>query len=190
MFTFKVDNRLMSLMHPNGIYASSGDGNPQFRLASAMEMKKKGVRYVGGTTDGVDVIECVRTGIKIPALESDGILVIETSGFASDIEECDEFRQLVKDIQNGLTSPIVEITPFLKGVYKDEGETNRHLSIFENQHKAYFKNSVAVCLLNEAKLNGEERSRLYCRRFGYCDTNIFRTMLAKKSMVISRIYLP
>ena len=30
--------------------------------------------------------------------------------------------------------------------------------------------------MNEAKLSDEERSRLYCRRFGYYDTNMFKIM--------------
>ena len=31
-------------------------------------------------------------------------------------------------------------------------------------------------LMNEAKLTDDELSRLYCRRFGYPDTKIFKTM--------------
>ncbi len=57
----------MGLTHPQGIYASSENGGAQFRLASAMELKKKGVRYIGGKFNGADFIECVRTGEKLTA---------------------------------------------------------------------------------------------------------------------------
>ena len=35
---------------------------------------------------------------------------------------------------------------------------------------------LKVLLMNEAKLSDEERSRLYCRRFGYYDTNMLKIM--------------
>lgn len=47
-FTFKVEDRVMGLIHPNEIYSSSESGTPIFRLASAMQMKKLGVRYMRG----------------------------------------------------------------------------------------------------------------------------------------------
>jgi hypothetical protein len=166
----------MGLIHPQGIFASYDEGAPQFRLASAMEMKKKGVRFVGGEFAETDVIECVRTGIKIPAQEIDGILAIETSGSASDIEDSVEFRKLVKDIDEGIASPVVEITPYLKGVCTEEGESNRHLARLEKRNKDKYNKPVRVYFLNESKLTPEERSQLYCRRFAYCDTNMFKTM--------------
>jgi hypothetical protein len=110
VYTFKMGNKLMGLIHPHGIYASSENGGSQFRLASAMEMKKKGVRYIGGKFNGTDCIQCVRTGNKFAAQEVDGILTFETIGVASDIEDSEEFHQLVRDIDCGIKSPMVEIT--------------------------------------------------------------------------------
>jgi hypothetical protein len=42
----------MGLVHPNGI------GSSEFRLESAMQLKKKGVRYLGGKFNEKDIIEC------------------------------------------------------------------------------------------------------------------------------------
>ena len=80
----------MGLIHPNGIYASSEASAPSFRLASAIQMRKLGVRYVGGKFNDGDVIECVRTGRTISASDDNGILTIKTYGSAFDLEECDE----------------------------------------------------------------------------------------------------
>ena len=40
----------MGLIHPNGILAGSSIGSPKFRPASAMGLKKKGVRYIGASS--------------------------------------------------------------------------------------------------------------------------------------------
>ena len=178
---------LFGLIHPKGILASSSEDSPQFRLASAMQLKKRGVRYIGGKFDGVDYIQCERSELKFSANDTDGILTVATNGQASDIEDSDEFKMLVQAIENGLASPLVDITPFLKGVYKnpkDENFKNAELSknhpirVFLNRVKESQK--LTVLLMNESKLTDEERSRLYCRRFGYCDTNIFKTMKEKE----------
>jgi hypothetical protein len=178
---------LYGLIHPKGILASSSEGSPQFRLASAMQLKKRGVRYIGGKFDGVDYIQCVRSDLKFSANDTEGILTVPTNGQASDIEYSDEFKMLIQEIENGLASPLVDITPFLKGIYqnpKDKNYKNAEMSqnhpihVFLNQVKKSEK--LTVLLMNESKLTDEERSRLYCRRFGYCDTNIFKTMKDKE----------
>jgi hypothetical protein len=114
----------------------------------------------------------------------DGILTFETIGVASDIEDSEEFHQLVRDIDCGIKSPMVEITPFLKGVYAEEGESNRSYSNLDslrfNQNVTEGKQNLGVYLLNEAKLTDDQRARLYCRRFAYCDSNIFKAMHGKE----------
>ena len=52
--------------------------------------------------------------------------------------------------------------------------------MFEKRNEDQYSEPVQVYLLNEAKLTVEERSRLYCRRFAYCDTNMFKTMHGKE----------
>ena len=173
----------LGLIHPKGVLASSSQTSPQFRLASAMQLKKRGVRYVGGRFEEKDMIECVRSNLKVSATETDGILTIKTDGFAKDIFHSEEFGVLVKEIEDGLSSPLVNITPFLKGVYKSSDDGNSKHAKMSDQHPLrVYLNQVAksetfnVLLMNESKLTDEERSRLYCRRFGFCDTNIFKVM--------------
>jgi hypothetical protein len=127
VYLFKDENKLMALIHPNGIYASSGENSPSFRLASAMQMKKLGIRYVGGKFNDKDTIECVRTGVSIPTVEVDGILTIKTCGSASDIVENDEFRILVGEIEKGVRSPMVEITPFLRFPFLTKDGCSTHI---------------------------------------------------------------
>jgi hypothetical protein len=43
------------------------------------------------------------------------------------------------------------------------------------------KEHVSINLMNEAKLSPIELSRLHCRRFAFCDTNMFRIMAKKES---------
>ena len=117
----------------------------------------------------------MRTGTRIPALEVDGILTVKTEGLASELEMCDELTRLIKDIDGGLKSPLIDVMPFVK----------QSSQLYKSMIAAYLTNdikiiqNVKVFLLNEAKLKPEERSRLYCRRFAYCDTNIFKIMNQK-----------
>ena len=67
-----------------------------------MQLKKRGVRYVGGRFEEKDIIECVRSDLKVSATETDGILTIKTDGFAKDIVHSEEFDFLIKQIEGGL----------------------------------------------------------------------------------------
>jgi hypothetical protein len=183
VYVFDHGDLKLSLVHPSGILASSSSSAPQFRLASAMQLKKRGVRYIGGKFGGQDYIECVRSDLQFPADESDGILTKTTNGSAKDIQESEEFKSLMQRIENGLASPLVDIRPFLKGVYKTSEDGNIKYSEMSEGHplKIYLNNiskskTFKILLMNEAKLTDEERSRLYCRGFGFCDTNVFKVM--------------
>ena len=171
----------MGLIHPNGILAGSSIGSPKFRLASAMGLKKKGVRYIGGKFEGEDIIKCVRIGERVPVKENDGILIVNTQGMATDIEDSLEFHNLVDDITGGLISPLVDCTPYLKGVYKEPGESSRdyaQLRVSNPQAEQRRNKRISVFLVNESKLSPEELVQLYCRRFAFCDTNVFKSMYA------------
>ena len=128
----------LGLIHPKGVLASSSESSPQFRLASAMQLKKRGVRYLGGRFNEKDYIECVRSNLMIPAADTNGILTIMTDGFAKDICYSDEFRFLVQQIENGLCSPLVDITPFLKGIYKSSEEGNEKYARMHVRPTSYF----------------------------------------------------
>ncbi len=129
IFTIMVGDRLMGLIHPNGIYASSEKSTPSFRLASAVQMKKLGVRYVGGKFDDNDVIECVRTGHTISTIDENGILTIKTCGSALDLEACDELLQIVNDVKKGIKSPLVDVTPFRKRILRRKAHCTSRLPV-------------------------------------------------------------
>jgi hypothetical protein len=184
IFTVKIDDKLMGLIHPNGIYASSEVSSPNFRLASAVQMKKMGVRYVGGKFDDNDVIECVRTGRMISTNDDNGILSVKTYGTARDQEECDELLQIVDDIREGNRSPLIDVTPFQKvDVHIAQPEKFETWARFHDEEKCredLKTESLKLFLLNESKLTDIEKARLYCRRFAYCDTSMFRKMHGKE----------
>ncbi len=156
--------------------ASTEKGSATFRLASAMQLKKRGVRYLGGKFNESDIIECVRTGNRLPASEVDGILTIKTEGHASELEYCEALRRLVKDIDGGLESPLIDVSPIIKR----SSQLEKTLLSSYKERDVQMVKQVKVYLLNESKLKPEERSRLYCRRFAYCDTNIFKVMHGKE----------
>jgi hypothetical protein len=164
VYLFLYEKKLMGLLHPNGILAGIPDETPEFRIASAMQMKARGIRFIGGAFDEDDVIECMWSKVKCPTMNQGGVVVMKTDGVAKDIKDTTVFRQLVERVKAGLASPLFDATPFLK-------EPTRHdIGSMTNNGK------VRVMLMNEAKLNEDERSRLYCRRFGYCDPKIFEVM--------------
>ena len=86
-------------------------------------------------------------------------------------------------IAGGLISPLVDCTPYLKGVYKGPGESNRdyaQLWVSNPQAEQRRNKRISVFLVNESKLSPEELAQLYCRRFAFCDTNVFKCMYAKE----------
>jgi hypothetical protein len=115
-------------------------------------------------------------GNRLPASEVDGILTIKTEGHASELEYCEALRRLVKDIDGGLESPLINVTPFIKR----SSQLERTLLESYKPGDVQMVKQVKVYLLNESKLKPEERSRLYWRRSAYCDTNIFKVMHGKE----------
>jgi hypothetical protein len=144
-----------------------------------MQMERYGIRYVAGSFDTPGYVECVRSGVRIPTLPKGDVLYVRTSGFADEIVPSAEFRSVVARIANGLESPLVDLTPFLLSNYSEPGESNRRFASQQVQLNCTNlgqKVQVKSMLMNEAKLTEDELSRLYCRRFGYVDTKIFKTM--------------
>ncbi len=110
------------------------------------------------------------------------MLFVQTSGFAEDISPSEEFKDLVSKISDGLESPLVDLTPYLKDSYSEPGERNRKYAqqeVILNVGVANNKEVVKAMLMNETKLSEDERARLYCRRLGYIDTKNFATMASK-----------
>ena len=185
VFTFDINGRKMGLLHPRGILAAVPSGGAIFRLVSALKMKHNGIRYITGEYNEPDYVQCLRSGLLIPTESKGNILTIKTSGFANEILDSVEFRKLVSKIAHGLESPLFDLAPYQDGNYFEDGERNRKyaeqevkLNIAPTDKMAVIK----VMLMNESKLSKEERSRLYCRRLGYCDTNIFKVMGSKDEL--------
>lgn len=151
------------LVMPLGILAESGEGKPGFRIIPAQQLKKRGVRLVGGKFDEPDVGECVRTGDRFECVTRDEILVIETTGCARDLLDSPALRVKIKAIQDGLASPLIDLTDHLL-------EEEKFVDV------AVLKTMVSAMIMNEKKLLPVERTRLWKRRFGNCDTQIFRKM--------------
>ena len=179
------------LIDPEGVCASA---EMNFRVTSAQLFKKRGVRVIQGKFDEPDVLECVRTGKLIKMIEAENIMCMETHGKASDIEDSPQFRKLVDDIRLEKVSPLVDLTPYLKGGSKVDGENSSWSKMSEGSYltklllltttimamnavsEVYNEVDVVSMVFNEARASPEERSRLWCRRFAYCDTNRFGKM--------------
>ncbi len=120
--------------------------------------------------------------MTIPTSSTGDVLYVQTSGFANDIEPTDKFKDIVKKISDGLMSPLVNLTNFLKDSYSESGEKNRKFAqqeVILNIGVPKISKVIKAMLMNETKLSEDERARLYCRRLGYIDTRIFTTMASK-----------
>ena len=182
VFRFELDGKPMGLVSSKAILANVPSGGSIFRLVSAIKMKRQGVRYVAGMYNEPDRIECVRSGLAIPTSSTGDVLFVQTTGFAEDIVPSEEFKDLVFKISNGLESPLVDLSPYLKDSYVESGEKNRKYAqqeVILNVEVIKNDGVVKAMLMNETKLSDDERARLYCRRLGYIDTRIFATMASK-----------
>jgi hypothetical protein len=74
---------MMGMVHPNGIYATTNDAQMVFRLASAQELKRMGIRLIGGAFKEPDVIACVRTRFSVETSSQGKLMVVTTKGTAS-----------------------------------------------------------------------------------------------------------
>ncbi len=185
IFLFDVKGIKMGLVHPNGIYAMTTDADLEFRLASALELKRHGIRLIGGAFEEPDVIECVRTQVSFETKSEGNLMLVKTKGKASDIKPSKKFEAYLDKVKQGLVSPIFKLSSYdgtdPKTVVRRGANMNQDhpLKIFLCSSKT--KEYVSVNLMNEAKLSPIELSRLYCRRFAFCDTNMFRVMAKKES---------
>jgi hypothetical protein len=76
------------LIDPEGVYVVKMENVPEFRILGQQRMKSFGCRlvqcYKGTQTD---VIECMRSGISVPLLTENGILVVSTETNVSTVSQ-------------------------------------------------------------------------------------------------------
>ena len=174
------------IIHPDGVLASSSVG---FRIASERLLGGGGLRFIGGEYNKGCKLQCVKTNVEVPMATEDNILVVETKGRASEIEDSPEFRSVVDEVRKGKRSPLVNLTPFLPGFVKSKKENdmeggNEWASTMSSRSflfKLLMLTTVVMAInptmiFNEAKAEPDEKARLYVRRFGYCNSGLFRHM--------------
>ena len=110
IYTFEVKGVKMGLVHPHGIYAVTAKDDLEFRLASAMELKRHGIRMIGGVFKEPDIIECIRTKAKVTARNEHKIMVVRTKGRASELTRTVEFDEYLRRVAQGLTSPLLQLS--------------------------------------------------------------------------------
>jgi hypothetical protein len=164
------------LIDPDGVYLEGGKDQPNFRVMSTQRLKVHGVRIVGcfkGTD--IDVLQD-RTSKKTITLAEEGptdkkILVLNTMKCPV-FENMKRFKTIVDDIKKRNRSAMVhdfdESGDIDIGIDEEVSEANSNLEM------GVVPDSVMD--FNLAKISDEERSRLFCRRFGYCNPLLLQKM--------------
>ena len=168
---------------PSAVYLKPQNGCPIFCVIGAQRAPKLGVRTVQRFEDSeVDVIQCIKTKEIVHLDEENGILVLPITGDASTIRVTPEIRGLVEDIRTGHRPALVTMA----ALQAEECATKRQMEAHGNGLSAFMTVMLmatvvaAVCapamVFNEAKMGKKARSRLYVKRFGDCDSNLFPKM--------------
>ena len=164
------------LVDPDGVYLQGGKEQPNFRVMSTQRLKTHGVRLVQCFKGSEDDVLQDRTSKAIIKLSEEGpkdkkILVLDTIKCPV-FNHVSKIRKLIDEIRKRNRSAML---------YNIECED-------ENQHEVNDKavNMIAeyastglpdaVLAFNLAKVTDEERSRLFCRRMGYCNTQLLKKM--------------
>jgi hypothetical protein len=180
-YHFMSNGKPAMLVDPEGVFADIDKSKcPEFRILSTQKVKKFGLKVDGGVFEEDGKAVCVRTGLEVSLHTEGDILVMQTK--PPDRTLCEEtplLRQIVEEIRQGTRSPFVTLDD-LETAKGNEHNVNRFTgmvninSVLHTLLACSFSTSVMV--MNEGKLSIEQRSRLWCRRFGYCDTALFAKM--------------
>jgi hypothetical protein len=160
------------LIDPYGVYLKGSNEQPDFRVLATQRLKSIGVRTVQcfkGTDD--DVLQD-RTSKKIIKLDDEGppdksILVLKTIKI-DPMPVTTLLKKLVQDIRTGnKTAMVTNLSDAELSCERVPIVSTEIASALMNP----VKSKVNVLLFNAAKCSIEERSRLFVRRLGYCDSN-------------------
>ncbi len=167
------------LIDPDAVYLEGGNEQSNLRVMSTQRSKMNGVKVVGcfkGTD--VDVLQD-RTNKRTIELSEEGstgkkILVLNTMKLPS-FGSAIAVRQIVDDIRKKNRSAMVLEMDNL-------GESNKIFaddvvaSTLQDLANEEFPSSIMA--FNLAKISDEERSRLFCRRLGYCNSSLLPRLCA------------
>jgi hypothetical protein len=164
---------------PDAVYLKGGSDQPNFRVLSTQRLKMNGVRIVGCFRGSeIDVLQD-RTSKRHVELAEEGpeekkILVLNTAKCPV-FENMAEIKKIVDDIRKRNRSAMVE--DIVDSSLGDDIEQDESIGLILQECKASdFPNSIMA--FNLAKLTDVERSRLVCRRLGYCNTELLPRMYA------------
>ena len=184
-----IDGVLYGVIGPDGVLAESPVG---FRIASERLCGEMGLTFVGGKFNEGCKLSCERSGKEMPMNTAENILVMETDKRASDLKESPELTKIIDEVRRGERSPLVDLTGHLKSdgggkVVASRSVNESSMSMSRNSYLAKFLLIASVCFIagtlevpamifNEAKTEPTERSRLWSRRLGHCNTALFHKM--------------
>ena len=160
------------LIDPYGVYLQASDKQPNFRVMATQRLKSCGVRIVGCFKDTDKDVLQDRKSKHVIKLDDEGppdktILILRTLKVPR-LPVTNILKQLVKDIKAGNRTAMVtklsdadncvESVPVV-----DKDQTSNLMNCFHDL--------TPMLIFNVAKCSIEERSRLFARRLGYCDSN-------------------
>ncbi len=168
------------LIDPEALFLKPGLGQPNFRVLSTQKLKKNGVRLIQCYKDSDDDVLQDRKSKHTIKLTEEGpkdkkILVMETI-------PCDlrSKRAIVKDI----CEDILRKNRTTMVLTLDDDAKLKNIQVHSKNLMLSFKKEkkVAMMIFDEAKCSNEERSRLYVRRLGYCNSMLFPRMNKDKDL--------
>jgi hypothetical protein len=162
------------LIDPDAVYLGGGQEQPNFRVMSTQRLKMNGVRLVGCFKGSdIDVLQD-RLTRKTIALSEEGpkdkkILVIDTVKIPMFCNKAG-IKKVVDDIRKRNRSAMVEDLECAEGDDVEDIVDKELEKVLGDCKDQVFPDSIMA--FNLAKLSDEERSRLFCRRLGYCNSNL------------------
>jgi hypothetical protein len=179
-YRVNVNGKRMMIVDPDGVFADVRNTiNPEFRILSTQRMRRLGIETTGGVYEEEGKAICARTNVGIPLPTKDNILVMSTPEKVSGLlPDSPDLRMIVDEIRTGKRSPIVDLDDLW-----DTGEHDVNKFTGLKLLTTLLLATTIVCafststmIMNEGRISVAERSRLWCRRLGYCDTNVFTNM--------------
>jgi len=171
------------IIDPDGLYLKPGKDQPNFRVISTQRLKTNGVRVVGcfkGTNQDVMQDRTTKHTINLAEDGQPGkkILVLETVPCPSFSNRA-VMKSLVEQIRRRNVSAMV---PRFNELDEKKEARIRGDAASLAMEKEKQKDKSSIMLFNEANCSVEERSRLYVRRLGYCNSKLFPRMMNDKDL--------